>query len=66
MPHLFPENERGRYFTIKVSVSGVSNRNCHKFSIWAASSEFVSSSIPSLQILTAHSQPFRGARDQAF
>ena len=33
---------------------------------WAASSEFVSSSIPSSQILTAHAQPFRGARDLAF
>ena len=30
------------------------------------SSEFVSSSIPSRQILTAHAQPFRGARDLAF
>ena len=29
---------------------------------WAASSEFVSSSIPPWQILTAHAQPFRGAR----
>ena len=27
---------------------------------WAASSEFVSSSIPSWQILTAHAKPFRG------
>ena len=36
------------------------------FIIWAASSEFVSSSIPSWQILTAHAQPFRGARDLAF
>ena len=35
-------------------------------SIWAASSEFVSSSIPSWQILTAHAQPFRRARDLAF
>ena len=35
-------------------------------SIWTASSEFVSSSIPSWQILTAHAQPFRGARDLAF
>ena len=34
--------------------------------IWAPPSEFVSSSIPSLQILTAHAQPFRGARDLAF
>ena len=34
--------------------------------LWAASSEFVSSSIPSWQILTAHAQPFRGARDLPF
>ena len=34
--------------------------------IWTALSEFVSSSIPSWQILTAHAQPFRGARDLAF
>ena len=33
---------------------------------WAPSSEFVSSRIPSLQILTAHVQPVRGARDLAF
>ena len=33
---------------------------------WAESSEFVSSSIPSWQILTAHAQPFRGDRDLAF
>ena len=33
---------------------------------WAPSSEFVSSSIPSWQILPAHAQPFRGARDLAF
>ena len=33
---------------------------------WAAPSEFVSSCIPSWQILTAHAQPFRGARDLAF
>ena len=36
------------------------------FIIWAPSSEFVSSSIPSWQTLTAHAQPFRGARDLAF
>ena len=35
-------------------------------SVWAASSEFVSSSIPSWHILTAHAQPLRGARDLAF
>ena len=34
--------------------------------IWAPSSEFVSSSIPSWQIVTAHVQPLRGARDLAF
>ena len=34
--------------------------------IWASSSEFVSLSIPSWQILTAHAQPFREARDLAF
>ena len=34
--------------------------------IWAPSSEFVSSSSPSWQILTAHAQTFRGARDLAF
>ena len=34
--------------------------------IWAPSSEFVSSSIPWWQILTAHAQPFRGERDLAF
>ena len=33
---------------------------------WAPSSECVSSSIPSWQILTAHAQPFRGSRDLAF
>ena len=33
---------------------------------WAPSSEFVSSSILSWQILTAHAQPFSGARDMAF
>ena len=32
----------------------------------APSSEFVSSSIPSRQTLTAHAQPFRGDRDLAF
>ena len=36
------------------------------YRIWASSSEFVSSSIPSWQILTAHAQPFREARDLSF
>ena len=40
---------------------------CHITDIeWAPSSEFVSSSIPSWQVLTAHAQPFIGARDLAF
>ena len=38
----------------------------NSFINWAPSSESVSSSIPSWQILTAHAQPFRGARDLAF
>ena len=36
------------------------------FTNWAPTSEFVSSSIPSWQISTAHASPFRGARDLAF
>ena len=36
------------------------------FKNWAPSSEFVSSSIQSWQISTAHARPFRGARDLAF
>ena len=35
-------------------------------SMWSPLSEFVSSSILSWQILTAHAQPFREARDLAF
>ena len=46
---------------IKGSFSVVLHKN-----IWAPSSEFVSSSIPSWQILTAHDQPFRGAKDLVF
>ena len=38
----------------------------YHFIKWAPSSDFVSSSIPSWQISTAHAQPFRGARDLAF
>ena len=39
---------------------------CYHPNSWAASSEFVSSNIPSWQNLTAHAQSFRGARDLAF
>ena len=46
--------------------NGRDQKLCKKKNIWAPSSEFVSSSIPSWQILTAHAQPFRGARDLAF
>ena len=41
-------------------------KQCRPRSDCGASSEFVSSSIPSWQILAAHAQPFRGARDLAF
>ena len=49
----------------KFTVCHVWNK-VHTNVIWALSSEFVSSSIPSWQILTAHAQPFKGARDLAF
>ena len=45
------------------SLAFVSHKEIAK---WAPSSEFVSSSIPSWQILTAHAWPFRGAIDLAF
>ena len=47
----------------KSSMLGVFNPIFFK---WAPSSEYVSSSIPSWQILTAHAQSFRGARSLAF
>ena len=50
---------------------GRTSNNIHnalksKFYFKVICDEFVSSSIPSWQILTAHAQPFRGARDLAF
>ena len=48
------------------SVMQVKSGLWQTFHIWAPSSEFVSSSIPSWQIVTAHAQPFRGARDLVF
>ena len=42
------------------------SEDVHVVWIWSPPSEFVSSSIPSWQILTAHAQTFRGARDLAF
>ena len=52
----------------KINICTKSNDKATVFymAIWAPSSEFVSSSIPSWQILTAHAQPFSGARDLAF
>ena len=51
----------------KVNVSSTSQwMFMVEFPIRAPSSEFVSSSIPSWQILTAHAQPFSGAKDLAF
>ena len=49
----------------KLQKMGTLNLLCMKDN-WAPSSEFVSSSIPSWQILIAHAQPFRGASDLAF
>ena len=51
---------KSRFFILFYSVKTL------KQTLWAPSSKFVSSSIPSWQILTAHAQPFRGARDLAF
>ena len=50
----------GRVLLQRISCSGLT------VEYWAPSSEFVSSSIPSWQISTAHAQPFRGATDMAF
>ena len=54
------------FYSIKDTTPQCSSRQTRTRQIWAASSEFVSSSIPSWQISTAHAQPFRGARDLAF
>ena len=53
------------YSTLLYSGSESIFKSIHNI-IWAPSSEFVSSSIPSSQILIAHAQPVRGARDLAF
>ena len=54
-----------RHFHLKFAYGG-NLQFKFSFFIWAAPSEFVFSSIPSWQTLTAHAQPFRGARDLAF
>ena len=53
-------------YTMPCETRSDSKPNAYIEDIWAPSSEFVSSSIPSWQILTAHAQPFRGARDLVF
>ena len=50
---------------VKIQIIGTPNYCCDLI-VWAASSEFVSSSIPWWQILTARAQPFRKARDLVF
>ena len=60
---------RWGYFPIRIVLRPGTRRKINAESDadkWAASSEFVSSSIPSWQILTAHAQPLKGARDLAF
>ena len=56
----------GGSFTLVTAFPQANVIVCATLHIWAESSEFVSSSIPSWQILIAHAQPFRGARDLAF
>ena len=57
------ENDSQSLEEFRAALNIVSKKKGHT---WTPSSEFVSSSIPSWQILTAHAQPFRGARDLAF
>ena len=47
-------------------LSKITNMSYLQKHICGAPSEFVSSSIPTWQILTAHAQSFRGTRDLAF
>ena len=60
-------NNKGSNIILSMSLYlNLSEAVLHAYYNWAPSSEFVSSSIPSWQTLTAHAQPFRGARDLAF
>ena len=65
-----PSSDDKRFFQNETNLSFnlflTDERSTDALNVWAPSSEFVSSSIPSWQILTAHAQPFRGARDLAF
>ena len=67
--HSWPQNSKNKIKDICPHFQTSSLRPLSRLNptyIWAPSSEFVSSSIPSWQISTAHAQPFRGARDLAF
>ena len=68
LKQLLEINETPKYLEQRMNMTPVHEYHpvLNKFTIWAPSSDFVSSSIPSWQILTAHAQPFRGARDLAF
>ena len=61
-PASVPTKKRKR---LSIKIHGKTWHRCSVFTLvlfpkWAPSSKFVSSSIPSWQILTAHAQPFRG------
>ena len=64
-PYMTVESSRSHTYNFIFNVY-VKDFRTWRTLIWAAPSEFVSSSIPSWQTLTAHAQPFRGARDLAF
>ena len=55
-------------FVVSFKTKSLKSDFIHIFAFFtrAPSSEFVSSSIPSCQVLTARAQPFREARDLAF
>ena len=55
-----------KWYCLMQSYLSVEQIRCVYGDNWAPSSEFVSSSILSRQVLTAHAQPFREARDLAF
>ena len=59
-------SELGEVSQMRETVSPKSPSRLSPDIIGDASSEFVSSSIPSCQILTEHAQPFRRTRDLAF
>ena len=74
LPYFMCANSKGSGETARICrlTRAFAGHLCYKYHnfmswlIWAPSSEFMSSSIPSWQTLTAHVQLFRGARDLAF